>query len=136
MQSTTNGEKLNKKIPNVSSTSSLSPSTSGNHQNSNTAKLQNLKNISTKTETLRATSKTPLDVKNHSTTSDGRKKVPPPFKKAHSQAHIQVKAIQAAQFAVENETRKIKKSRSFDRHSPLEIHRHTSGDNKKVKTKI
>lgn len=82
---------------------------------------------------MRLAAKTPLEP----TMNSGKtKKAPPPFKKTPSQSHIQVKMNQsAAQFLLEIETKKLKKSRSFDRHSThLEIHRKV--DNKKIKTKI
>lgn len=60
----------------------------------------------------------------------------PPFKKAPSQSQIQVKSNQSSQFIIENETKKLKKSRSFDRHSNLANHRHTADNHKKSKTKI
>ena len=48
----------------------------------------------------------------------------PSFKKTPSQSHIQVKSSHASQIAFENEKGKLKKSRSFDRHSrDLESHR-------------
>jgi hypothetical protein len=67
--------------------------------------------------------------------SGGHRKVPPPFKKAQSQSHIQVKTNQStAQVFIENETKKLKKSRSFDKNNYLGEPRHMK-DNKKIKTK-
>lgn len=64
----------------------------------------------------------------------GAKKVPPPFKKAQSQSHIQVKSNQSAHISIEHETKKLKKSRSFDKNNYLVEQRHMI-DNKKLKTK-
>lgn len=61
------------------------------------------------------------------------KKAPPPFKKAQSHSHIQVKSNQSAHISIEHETKKLKKSRSFDKNNLVEP-RHMI-DNKKVKTK-
>lgn len=60
------------------------------------------------------------------------KKVPPPFKKAQSQSHMQVKSNQStAHVSIEHEKKKLKKSRSFDKNI---AERHMI-DSKKVKTK-
>lgn len=64
----------------------------------------------------------------------GVKKVPPPFKKAQSQSHIQLKTNQSSHITIEHETKKLKKSRSFDKNNYLVEPRHMT-DNKKVKTK-
>lgn len=67
----------------------------------------------------------------HASKSSDLRKNPPTVKKIPSQA--QVKLNQSAHIAIENETKKIKKSRSSDRSNHIET-RHAI-DNKKGKTK-
>lgn len=99
--------------PSISSTSL--PSTSG----------RQIKGIA-RSDSMKAASKMPIDP------AMGVKKKPP-FKKAPSQSHIQVKLNHPSQFTIENETKKLKKSRSFDRHSNLANHRHALDSHKKNK---
>lgn len=64
----------------------------------------------------------------------GNVKKIPPFKKIPSQSPVQVKSNQTTHVSVENEFKKLKKSRSFEKNINLES-RKTPTDNKKIKTK-
>lgn len=126
-----------KKISTVSNPSISSiPSTSGVSMNSLRTiprPAMSKSSSSARIEGHHKSSKVLIDPKGLPSVS-GRK-VPPPFKKAQSQSHIQVKSNHAtAQVFVENETKKLKKSRSFDKNNYLGEPRHMK-DNKKSKTK-
>jgi hypothetical protein len=123
---------VKKKISNVStpSISSISvPSTSGKHP---------LSASKFKSDQIKL-NKIASEPKMHTMHAMGVKKVPPPFKKTHSQSQIQVRPNQSPQFTIENEMKMLKKSKSFDRNNTFEIPRHqhhaAAIDNKKIKTK-
>lgn len=100
----------------------MSPSTSGLSMGSR----NNLKQVM---PTASSCSKISTDPK-------AGRKLPPPFKKAQSQSHIQVKSTsnRSAHITVEHEKKKLKKSRSFDKNNYLVDSRHTI-ESKKTKTK-
>lgn len=137
MQSELKKMELHKKISTVSNPSISSasiPSTSGLSMGSS-------RNIATKHSMPKSSSLVKIDPKTAKVLIDpkgnpaiGVKKVPPPFKKAQSQSHIQVKSNQSAHISIEHETKKLKKSRSFDKNNYLVDPRHMI-DNKKIKTK-
>jgi hypothetical protein len=77
--------------------------------------------------------KIPKAPNNKSNASAGAKKKAP-LKKIPSQSHIQVKSNPSTHIVIENEIKKLKKSRSFDKNNHLES-RHLVVDNKKLKTK-
>lgn len=136
VHSDSNKMEIHKKISTASSPSlsssqmeyqsklTMSPSTSGLSMNSR----NNLKQVMPKVSSCSKISTDPKAI---------TKKMPPPFKKAQSQSHIQVKSNQSAHITVEHEKKKLKKSRSFDKNNCLVDPRHTSGmvESKKTKTK-
>lgn len=110
----------------IASTSGLSMNSTRNIAKHSMPKSTHLIKIDPKT------SKVLVDPKGN--IAMGVKKVPPPFKKAQSQSHIQVKSNQSTHIVIEHETKKLKKSRSFDKNNYLVEPRHMI-DNKKIKTK-
>lgn len=112
------------------------PSTSSGKQSKSTTKStpQTKSTINVKSDQTSKIARSQNDNKTNAAITSA-KKVPPPFKKTPSQSHIQVKSSQsAAHMSVENEVKKLKKSRSFDRNNHSET-RHIAIDSKKMKTK-
>lgn len=131
MHSDSNKLEIHKKISTASTPSlssidyqskiQMSPSTSGLSMSSR----NNLKQVMPNVPSCSKISTNPKAI---------AKKMPPPFKKAQSQSHIQVKSTSNqsnAHITVEHEKKKLKKSRSFDK---LVDQRHTI-ESKKTKTK-
>lgn len=135
---------LQKKISTVSSPSIVSASSASIQSTSGVsltsarnAKVPMLKSPSL-TKIDPKTAKLIIEMRNSKVLIDPKantsqsKKVPPPFKKAQSQSHMQVKSNQSnANVSIEHEKKKLKKSRSFDKNI---AERHMT-DSKSAKSK-
>ncbi|CRK96620.1 CLUMA_CG009880, isoform A [Clunio marinus] len=123
--------KMISNISNPSISSSSIPSTSGLSMNSS----RNVAKQSVPSSLAKIDSKHPrISIDPKGNLGAVSKQFPPPFKKTHSQSQIQVKSNQTANAFIEHETKKLKKSRSFDKNNFVNEIRHVT-DNKKNKTK-